>query len=295
MTDKIIDQAATTAGRDLLEALVLELRMLPKPWPQLVKHDQEEIIHRLRSRVTAAVQAAVHTIASEDRVVADATLTKVTFKGGIKAEFELSRTCAARHDLADAEGKLCLIVLADAARHLEGVEAVRGEEDQRAMDLGHEYKPNSDGEGMPGQAEDPPAPPAPPAPPLLENGPTKEERERFYWEGHRAAVAGQPKSDAPHTAWELVAEWTQGWVDGKAAPTAGADDQVVEGQATETAGDQPEQDQPEPPAAMKPSKATPVKYRNLETGSTWTGRGLKPKWLRAKLDAGAKLEDYLVD
>lgn len=235
MNDKITEQAASTAGRDLLEALVLELRMLPKPWPQLVKHDQDEIIHRLRSRVTAAVQAAVHTIASEDRVVADATLTKVTFKGGIKAEFELSRSCAARHDLADAEGKLCLIVLADAARHLEGVEAVRGEEDQRAMDLGHEYKPDSDGEGMgqQGQPEDPP----PAAPALL----------------------------------------------------LGAD-QVIEGEATEV-----ESAQPAPPAAMKPSKAIPVKYRNRETGEAWTGRGLMPKWLRAKLDAGAKLDDFLVD
>lgn len=237
MTDKITEQAASTAGRDLLEALVLELRMLPKPWPQLVKHDQEEIIHRLRSRVTAAVQAAVHTIASEDRVVADATLTKVTFKGGIKAEFELSRTCAARHDLADAEGKLCLIVLADAAKHLEGVEAVRGEEDQRAMDLGHEYKPESDGEGMgqQGQPEDPP--PMPPAAPAL---------------------------------------------------LLGAD-QVVEGEATEVKEDQP------PPAAMKPSKVVPIKYRNRETGEAWTGRGLMPKWLRAKLDAGANLNDFLVD
>lgn len=211
MTDKIVDQAATTAGRDLLEALVLELKMLRKPWPELVKHDQDEIIHRLCSRVTAAIQAAVHTIASEDRVVADATLTRVTFKGGIKAEFELSRTCAARHDLADAEGKLCLIVLADAQRHLEGVDSVRGEDDQRAMDLGHEYKPDSDGEGMPDhQAEDPPAPPA-------------------------------------------------------------------------------------PPAVLRPSKGVPIKYRDRETGETWTGRGLMPKWLRARIEAGAKIEDFLVD
>lgn len=290
-TDKITDQAASTAGRDLLEALVLELRMLQKPWPQLVKHDQDEIIHRLRSRVTAAIQAAVHTIASEDRVVADATLTKVTFKGGIKAEFELSRTCAARHDLADAEGKLCLIVLADAQRHLEGVDAVRGEDDQRAMDLGHEYKPDSDGEGMPDdQAEEPPAPPAPPAPPLLEHGPSKEEREASYWAGYRAAQAGEPKENASLTAWELVAEWTQGWTDGKAAPAAGADDQVVEGEATEAASDQPA-----PPAVMRPSKGVPIKYRDRETGETWTGRGLMPKWLRAKIEAGAKIEDFLVD
>lgn len=260
MNDKIANQAASTAGRDLLEALVLELRMLRKPWPQLVKSDQDEIIARLRSRVTAAIEAAVHTIASEDRVVADAILTKVTFKGGIKAEFELSRTCAARHDLADAEGKICLIVLADASKHLDGVEGVRGEDDQRAMDLGHEYKPNSDGEGMDDKpAEDPPAPPAPTAPaPMLTHGPSKEEREASYWAGYRAAQAGEPKETAPNTAWELVAEWTQGWTDGKAAPAAGAGDQVSPAPAEDA------QPQPEPgdePAA-KPGKGSKSRRRD---------------------------------
>lgn len=28
--------------------------------------------------------------------------------------------------------------------------------------------------------------------------------------------------------------------------------------------------------------------------NTWTGRGMMPRWLRAKIDAGAKLEDFLI-
>lgn len=36
------------------------------------------------------------------------------------------------------------------------------------------------------------------------------------------------------------------------------------------------------------------KYRNEATGDVWTGRGLKPKWLKAELDAGRKLEDFAV-
>ena len=31
-----------------------------------------------------------------------------------------------------------------------------------------------------------------------------------------------------------------------------------------------------------------------KSGNTWGGRGRKPKWLKAKLDVGAKLEDFLV-
>ena len=36
-----------------------------------------------------------------------------------------------------------------------------------------------------------------------------------------------------------------------------------------------------------------VKYRD-RSGNTWAGRGAQPVWLREKLKAGAKLEDFAV-
>ena len=36
-----------------------------------------------------------------------------------------------------------------------------------------------------------------------------------------------------------------------------------------------------------------VKFRD-KAGNTWTGRGVHPRWLREKLKAGAKLEDFAV-
>jgi len=46
----------------------------------------------------------------------------------------------------------------------------------------------------------------------------------------------------------------------------------------------------------KPSTArkVPAKYRNAATGDAWSGRGLKPNWLKAALASGAKLEDFAV-
>jgi len=38
----------------------------------------------------------------------------------------------------------------------------------------------------------------------------------------------------------------------------------------------------------------PVKFRD-RSGNTWAGRGAQPRWLREKLKAGAKLEDFAVD
>jgi DNA-binding protein H-NS len=40
-------------------------------------------------------------------------------------------------------------------------------------------------------------------------------------------------------------------------------------------------------------RRVPVKYRDRQ-GNTWAGRGAQPKWLRARLKAGAKLRDFEV-
>jgi DNA-binding protein H-NS len=37
-----------------------------------------------------------------------------------------------------------------------------------------------------------------------------------------------------------------------------------------------------------------AKYRNATTGETWSGRGLQPKWLKAALASGRKLEEFSV-
>src|SRR5262245_54844800 len=45
-------------------------------------------------------------------------------------------------------------------------------------------------------------------------------------------------------------------------------------------------------SSLKGTKV-PVKYRDKE-GNTWAGRGAQPVWLREKIKAGAKLEDFSV-
>jgi DNA-binding protein H-NS len=47
----------------------------------------------------------------------------------------------------------------------------------------------------------------------------------------------------------------------------------------------------------KPSVRRPVaiKYRDPQNHeSTWTGRGMKPRWLRDKIASGGKIEDFLL-
>lgn len=37
-----------------------------------------------------------------------------------------------------------------------------------------------------------------------------------------------------------------------------------------------------------------AKYRDEATGNSWSGRGLQPKWLKAALAEGRKIEDFAV-
>lgn len=44
----------------------------------------------------------------------------------------------------------------------------------------------------------------------------------------------------------------------------------------------------------KKGSTVAAKYSNQATGETWSGRGLQPKWLKAALLDGRKLEDFAV-
>lgn len=45
----------------------------------------------------------------------------------------------------------------------------------------------------------------------------------------------------------------------------------------------------------KVSKPVPVKFRNAETGDTWSGRGRTPRWLVAAEAAGRTRDEFKVD
>ena len=39
-------------------------------------------------------------------------------------------------------------------------------------------------------------------------------------------------------------------------------------------------------------RKVPIKYRDVHSGATWSGRGLMPTWLRAAIEFGRTLEDF---
>lgn len=198
---------ADTIGKDILSAIVTELKLLPKPWPNLSESKQNDIIDRLRSRVESNVRMAVHLIASQGRTVVAGDLDQITIKDGVKAVVKFSSQAPNLHELYDAASKAVLVVVANAADHTGGMDEIRGDGDQRVMDIGREYHDN-DGGGMEGHVVDAPGLPAP-----GDTTPTQEELDKAYDDGYQAASEGRPESDCPVMRGELCIQWVKGWKD----------------------------------------------------------------------------------
>ena len=205
----LLSMTSETVGRDLLQALVQEVKLLPDVWAKIAKAKQDDVIDRLRNRVETNVKMAVHLISAEGRTVVAGDLDQITIKDGVKAVVKFGVNAANLHELYEASGKAVLVVVANPAQHTGGMEKVEGESDQRAMDLGHEYDPHGDGKGMDGangtgeviDAEVKAIP----------HQHLQSELDEAYGDGQLAAQEGKPQSDCPIMAGALCIEWVKGW------------------------------------------------------------------------------------
>ncbi|MGA4275622.1 DNA translocase FtsK [Ralstonia nicotianae] len=209
-----MNMTAQTLGKDLLSALVLELKMLPDTWPKLSQKKQDDIIERLRSRVDASVKMAVHLIAANGRTVVQGDLDKITIKDGAQALIKIGKSATALHDLAESQGKAVLLVLSgDESAYTSGMDEVQGESDQRAFDLGKEYA-DEDGDGMSDDDDsdddvvdaefaEVPLP--------IGHQPLQSELDEAHAAGYQAASEGKPESECPKVAGPLCIAWVKGW------------------------------------------------------------------------------------
>lgn len=119
--------ASETIASDLIGMLVGELKLLPDIWPKIGPDEQDEIIGRVRDRVTDNVRRAVSLIASEGRITVVGDLKKVTFGDKVDAVFALAKHDPAVRDLCEAQGQACLIVVANAGAHMKDADAMAAE------------------------------------------------------------------------------------------------------------------------------------------------------------------------
>lgn len=307
----LMNMTADSIGRDLLGTLVQEIKLLPEPWAKTPKAKQDDVIERLRKSVETGVRMAVHLLASERRATISANVDQVTIKDGIKAVLTLGKNDPNRHALCDAQGLPVLIIVANPADHTGGMDEIKGESDQRAMNLGHEYNTKAEDKGI-GEAKKKAAESATDAVvKLIGQAADEQTKAEHYEAGRKARRDGKAKEQAPLVSFELVAQWTQGWsdqdrdiadgvVDAEFTPAgtdAGTDSGAGSAQDKTAGGNADASTDAPPPAKLSahPGATTrvPVKFRNPETGETWTGRGLKPAWVTKALSEGKTLEDLL--
>lgn len=115
-----IDMTVDTIAGDLIGMLVGELRLLPDIWPKVGPDEQDEIIERVRKRVTDNVRKAVSLIASAGRITVAGDLKKVTFADKVEAVFTLAKSDPSALELCHAQGQACLIVVANPGAHMGG-------------------------------------------------------------------------------------------------------------------------------------------------------------------------------
>lgn len=203
----VMEMTSQTVGKDLLSALVQEVRLMPDVWVKLSQKKQDDVIERIRNRVETNVKMALHLLASEGRTVVTGDLDQITIKDGVKAVVKFGGSAANLHELYDAAGKAVLLVVANAQDHMGGMDEVKGEPDQRGMDLGQEYDPNGDGKGMDkGDVVDAEFNELP----QLGHEPSSDEEDEQFEEGYQAAADGKPESDCPIMHGKLCIAWVKG-------------------------------------------------------------------------------------
>lgn len=135
---------AAQLGRDILVAIVRQVKSQPDHWHRMNEISQKQAIDNIREAVRQIVHHAVRVLVSGAQYKAIACkLDGLTFKEGIKGTFALESGADGRHELADAIGKRALIVLADVDDYTARMEDVKETADQ--MDLfGGDYNPDND-------------------------------------------------------------------------------------------------------------------------------------------------------
>lgn len=135
---------AAALGRDILSALVGQVKSQPDHWHRMNEITQKQQIDKMRDSVRTIVHHAVRSLVSGAQYTAIACkLDGLTFKEGIKGTFALESGAPGRHELADAIGQRALIVLADADAYMERIEDIKETADQMEL-FGGDYDPSDD-------------------------------------------------------------------------------------------------------------------------------------------------------
>lgn len=142
-----IQLAADTLGRDILGALVDELKAAPDCWQKMNSIQQDDCINRLRKRTHEVVTSALELLLRGHYPSCEAELDSISVRKGIQVRLTIPRGSRNFHELADAVGTRVLVVIADPEDYEQRMDEVRAAADQGELFGGEESSDDPPGEG----------------------------------------------------------------------------------------------------------------------------------------------------
>lgn len=120
---------------DLVETCRFELHNLKAPYHKLNEAQQQEVIDRLTEKAEEAAEVAIRIISTRDAVSVpiDIRAIKVEPKA-LTVTAKVDAQEPGKHELTDAAGKLCLLVLAP-NDYREGLDAIQPDRDQQEIPM----------------------------------------------------------------------------------------------------------------------------------------------------------------
>lgn len=110
--EHLITAASTMLG-DLMNCVINLAKALPKPWEQLSEIQQDTWLQSVDWQCQEAVKECVSIISSRGSLVVPAIVDSVTFKDGVKVVLKVLSNSEGAHAIADAEGEVVNITIAD--------------------------------------------------------------------------------------------------------------------------------------------------------------------------------------
>ena len=126
------EMTSETLTGDITAWLCDRLKHHKKSWEEMNESEQSDVISSASSVAKNMVREAVGIIASDGRQVIECEVEKVEFKDGVKATLKASKSSEYRHELADSQGQIVLLVVADAERY-EGGDLPEADKDEPAL------------------------------------------------------------------------------------------------------------------------------------------------------------------
>jgi len=112
-TEDIQEKATLDLGKNLLIALVDEIRLLKKPWQATGEQEQGAVIERLAKAIDFNVRGAVHILACGNYEIVPGKVEQVVFKDGVKAVIRCNKHIGNVHALAEREGDTVVMIMVD--------------------------------------------------------------------------------------------------------------------------------------------------------------------------------------